>query len=135
MLNTCAQLFVDDLESKNLNYQSGTSKQGDSVVDFPYEGKIAKMVFSGDKGEYFSLYIVYDHVHEDKVAEVIYACKEFNAEYKWVTAYVDSDNDLMFHEDALLSESNAADEAFELLVRALKIMGEVKPKFMRAIYA
>ena len=103
--------------------------------EFPYEGKLAKMFFSGDKGEYFSLYIVYEHVPDDKLAEVIYACNEFNAEYKWVTAYVDSDNDLIFHEDALLSEDNAAEEAFELLVRALKIMEEVKPKFMRAIYA
>ena len=66
---------------------------------------------------------------------MIAACNEFNTQYKWATAYVDNDNDLVFHNDAILSVNDAADEAFELLVRVLKIMEEAKPKFMRAIYA
>ena len=135
MLNTCAEKFVENLKSKELNFSSGTNKNGDSVVEFPYKGKVAKMFFSGDDGQYFSLYVVYERVPEEKVSSAIFACNELNCRYKWVTFYVDSDNDVVLHDDAILSAESAAEEAFELLVRVLKIGDEVKPEIMRAIYA
>ncbi len=135
MLNTCADLFVKNLKEKNFNFECGTDKDGDSVVEFPYQGKVAKMFFTGDEGQYLSMYLVYERVAEEKTTDVILACNDFNVKYKWVTAYVDSDNDLVFHDDAILAPENAADEAFELMVRMLKIVEDVKPEFMRAIYA
>ncbi|MBE6943671.1 MAG: hypothetical protein E7453_05355 [Ruminococcaceae bacterium] len=134
MLNTCAQLFVDDLNSKDMNFGSGNN--GDvSFVEFPYQGKVAKLLFSGENGEYLSIYLVYERVPEEKFADMVLTCNEMNCMYKWVTFYVDSDSDLILHDDAILSVENAADEAFELLVRILKIGEEVKPKIMRTIYA
>lgn len=135
MLNTCASLFVETLKAKNLNFQSGTDRDGDSVVEFPYQGKVTKIFFSGDQGKYMSLYLVYERVPADKVADVIFTCNDLNCQYKWITFYVDKDNDVVFHDDAILSPSNAADEAFELLLRTLKIGDDVKPQIMRAIYA
>ena len=134
MLNTCATLFVEDLKSKKLNFHSGTNGNGDSVVEFPYEGKVAKIFFSGDQGKYMSIYLVFERVPADKVADVIFACNDLNCKYKWVTFYVDKDNDVILHDDAILTPSTAADEAFELLLRLIKIGDEVKPQIMRAIY-
>ena len=134
MLNTCATLFVEDLKSKKLNFHSGTNSHGDSVVEFPYEGKVAKIFFSGDQGKYMSIYLVFERVPADKVADVIFACNDLNCQYKWVTFYVDKDNDVILHDDAILTPSTAADEAFELLLRLIKIGDEVKPQIMRAIY-
>ena len=135
MLNTCAELLVNNLKEKNLNFQSGTDKDGDSVVEFPYQGKVTKMFFSGDDGKYLSMYMVYEHVPEDKLADVIFACNELNCQYKWVTFYVDKDNDVVLHDDALLSVDSASEEAFELLVRLVKIGEDIKPVIMKAIYA
>lgn len=135
MLNTCAQLFVDDLKAKNLNFNSGVDGDGDSVVEFPYQGKIAKMFFSGDDGCYFSLYVVYERVPENKLPDALLACNEMNCRFKWVTFYLDRDNDIVMHDDAILSPANAAEEAFELLVRILKIGDQVKPELMKIIYA
>ena len=134
-MNTCAELFVQNLKEKNLNFECGTDKDGDSVVEFPYKGKVAKLFFCGDEGQYLSIYVVFESVPEDKVADVIFVCNELNARYKWVTFYVDKDNDVVFHDDALLSPESAAEEAFELLVRILKIGDDVKPMIMKAIYA
>ena len=134
MLNTCATLFVEDLKSKNLKFHSGTNGNGDSVVEFPYEGKVAKIFFSGDQGKYMSIYLVFERVPADKVADVIFACNDLNCKYKWVTFYVDKDNDVVLHDDAILTPSTAAAEAFELLLRLIKIGDEVKPQIMRAIY-
>ena len=135
MLNTCAKLFTDLLDSKDLNYKSGVDKDGDSVVEFPYQGKVTKMFFSGEEGGYLSMYLVFERVPDDKVAEAIFVCNELNNRYKWVTFYVDKDNDVIFHDDAILSPANAAEEAFELLLRMIKIGDDVKPQIMRAIYA
>ncbi len=135
MLKRCAELFVENLKSKNLNFESGTNKSGDSVVEFPYQGKTARIFFGGDEGEYMSLYIVFENLPAEKRTDVILVCNDLNNQYKWVTAYVDKDNDVILHVDAILCAANAADEAFELLVRSLKLMDECKPQIMRAIYA
>lgn len=135
MLKTCAELLVQNLKSKNLNFECGTDRDGDSVVEFPFQGKVAKMFFCGDEGQYLSIYLVFERVPEEKLSDVIFTCNELNARYKWITFYVDRDNDVVFHDDAILSVENAADEAFELLLRILKIGDDVKPVIMKAIYA
>ena len=130
----CAQTFCDFLESKNLYFESFTDDEGDVIVKFPYEGKITKCIFSGDDGKYLSLYMLYENIPEEKLADLIFACNELNTKYKWVTFYVDGDRDLMLHDDALLSYDTAADEAFEMLVRMINISTEAKPVIMRALY-
>ena len=133
-MNAYAEKFVNNLKSKNLNFESGTDKDGDSIVEFPYKGKVAKMFFTGEDGKYFSLYMIYERIPEEKVPALIVTCNELNAEYKWITFYVDKDNDVILHDDAILSVDTADEEAFELLVRMLKIGDEVKPQIMRTIY-
>ena len=135
MLNACARLFTKKLDAQKLHYQSGTDKDGDSVVEFPYQGKSVRMFFSGKDGGYLSLYMIFERVPADKIPDVIFACNDLNAQYKWVTFYVDKDNDVVLHDDAILSVANAAEEAFELLIRMIKIGDDIKPQLMRAIYA
>lgn len=135
MLNACAELFTEFLKSKGLNYNAGTDSDGDSVVEFPYQGKVAKIFFTGDKGTYMSIYVVYERVPENKIPDVIFTCNELNCRYKWVTFYLDKDNDVVLHDDAILSLDNAADEAFELLVRILRIGDDVKQPIMHAIFS
>ena len=135
MLKPCAELFVELLKSRNLNFQSGTDKDGDSVVEFPYQGKVLKVFFCGNEGQYMSMYLVYERVPADKLTDLIFACNELNSQYKWVTFYVDRDNDIVLHDDAILSIENAAEEAFELLLRILKIGEDNKARIMRLIYA
>ncbi len=134
-MNACAELFTNLLRSKNLNFESGIDSDGDSVVEFPYQGKVAKIFFCGQNGEYLSLYLVYERAPDEKFADVLFVCNELNAQYKWVTFYLAKDNSIVLHDDAILSIESAADEAFELLVRILKIGDEVKPRLMKAIYA
>lgn len=133
-MSVCADLFKKNLESKNLRFSSNVMENGDDVVSFPYSGKEVRMFFSGDNGEYLSLYLVYENVPEDRIADAIFICNELNCKYKWVTYYVDGDRDVIIHDDAILSADTAADEAFELLARMVKISDEAKPVLMKAIY-
>lgn len=135
MLNVCAELFKNYLEERDLTCESGTTSNGDSVIEFPYQGKNYKLFFEGPNGCYLSLFLVFEHVPDEKIADVIFTCNDLNCDYKWITFYVDKENDIVLHDDAILTIDNAADEAFELLLRMLKISEDVKPKLMRAIYA
>ena len=134
-MKTCPEKFTQYLASKEYKYTSREDNDGDSIVMFPFKGKEAQCVFTGDDGEYFSIYMVFESVPEDKYANALIACNEVNCKYKWVTAYMDSDNDIMLHLDALLTPETAASEAMEMLVRFLDIAEKVKPVLMKAIYA
>lgn len=131
----CAERFIETLKAKNLNYATADTEKGDTVIDFPYRGKVTKCIFSGSEGQYFSMYLVYERIPKEKVADVIFLCNELNALYKWVTYYVDKDNDLVIHADAIVTAAVAADVCFELLVRTLQIVEDLKPRVMKTIYA
>ncbi|MBR5479668.1 MAG: YbjN domain-containing protein [Clostridia bacterium] len=135
MLNTCAQNLANLLQLKGLDFDTKIDNDGDSVVIFGYGGKRILGIFSGEDGTYFSLGIFYESIPEDKIPDVIFACNEINATYKWVKYYVDHDGDLMIKSDAILSTDDGGEEAFELLLRVIKISEDAKPIIMKTIYA
>ena len=134
-MKICAEKFINLLKERDFKFSSIVDDDGDVIVDFPYDGKIAKILFCGETGEYASFYLQYESVSAEKRLATIEACNEQNCRFKWVTFYVDKDNDLMLHVDALLSAEDAADEAFEMLVRMINIGKEAKNDLMKAIYA
>lgn len=133
-MKKCTQSFTDSLTEKELNFTVKNSETSE-IVDFPWQGRNLKCIFSGDDGEYLSLYYCLENVPEDKLADILIVCNELNSKYKWVKFYIDSDNDIMLEDDAILSYENAGNEAFELLIRMIDILKETKPVFMKAIYA
>lgn len=134
-MKRCAELLTEKLTEKDYKFTTRETDSGNSVVLFPNNGKEAQCFFSGDNGEYLSIYMIFESVPKDKYAHAIVACNDVNAQYKWVTAYIDKDNDIMLHLDALLSPDTAAEEAFEMLVRFFQITNDIKPVLMKAIYA
>lgn len=132
---TCAELFVNYLREKNYQFNVRESDRGDIIVDFPNQGKICRCFFSGDDGKYLSLYIVFENVPADKITDALFVCNELNCAYKWATFYIDGDNDIIIHDDAILSPETAAGETIELMIRLFNITDEAKPKLMKVIYA
>ncbi len=134
-MNICAELFKSLLDSKNCTSGVDELEDGTTVITFPYDGKTALCFFAGDQGQYFSLYLTYEEIPDDKIAELIFLANELNKEYKWVKFYVDDRKNFMLQDDAILTPETAADEAFELLVRLLNIGNDIKKAVMKAIYA
>ena len=131
----CAQNFINYLDSNNLRYNCRTDSDGDVIIDLPNKGLVAKCFFSGENGHYFSPYLVMERVPADKTVDVLFVCNELNCQYKWATFYIDGDNDVIVHDDAILDVESAASEALELLIRIFNIIDDAKPKIMKAIYA
>ena len=131
----CADMFAQYLKSKNFNFSTKDLENGETLIDFPYQGKLFRCFFSGENGKYLSLYLVYEKVPEDKFMDALLLCNQINTEYKWVTAFVNKNSDFVFHDDAILSLENAADESFELLARMISMSDGLKPSIMKMIYA
>ena len=134
-MQICAEIFTKSLDAKNLHYNVYDGRDGDTIVDFPYQGKVTKLIFSGTTTNYMSLYLVFERIPDEKFADAVFVCNELNARFKWATFYVDSDKDIVIHDDAILSVETAADETLELLVRLIRIGDDVKPIIMRTLYA
>lgn len=132
-MNTCASLFVDFLNAKDLSF--GTRELGDeSLVTFPYHGRNTIVVFGGDNGDHAQLITTVEAVPDEKYVDAVLACNQLNCTYRYVKFAVDKDNDVVVRADAILDESSAGEEAFELLVRNCQIIDEARPVIMKAIY-
>lgn len=131
----CAELFAQDLESKDLHFTVSQTDDGGDIIRFPYDNRMTTCIFKGDDGCYLSMYTVVERVPADKLPDMYAVCNAINARYKWLKFYVDEDNDLMVEDDAILSIESAAEESFELLMRRINIMNETKGEIMRVIYS
>ena len=130
-----AQLVIDYFTSKELQFETREIPDGGVVVHVPFKDLSINMIFNGEKGEYLSFYYQVASVPDEKLANLIVVCNKLNSTYKWLKFYVDDDKDIMAQDDAILTEENAGDETFELLFRGIKIVNDVKPIIMKAIYA
>lgn len=134
-MKRCTEGVIEFFKAKNLNFIPSRSDEKVDILDFPWEGRSLKCIFTGDDGEYLSLFYYLESAPEDKYADVLMVCNEMNAKYKWVKFYIDSDNDITLQDDAILNVNNAGDETLELIVRMIDILNNAKPIFMRAIYS
>ncbi len=130
-----AEMFKEFLDAKELASDVREFESGETIINFPYGKNAVRCIFSSENGEYVSLYLDFEPIPEDKFIDVLIVCNELNSKFKWVKFYVDSDKDLMLEDDAILTNENAAEEVFELLIRMIKISEEAKPIIMKAIYA
>ena len=132
-MNTCAELFIANLKSKDLSYE--VKETDDAViVAFPYRGRKTNLVFSGNDGRSVQLMTFIESVPEDKYMDVLLACNKANARFRFVKFAIDPDDDLMVFSDGLLDVNSAGDECLELLARTLYILKDAKPALMNAIF-
>lgn len=133
MFNT-AQNFIKELDERELTYQVHNEGDKDFVIlDFDRFNLVC--LFSGDNGEYFTIYTNYAKCEKDKALDVIIALNQLNGQYKWTKFYLDKDNDVIIDTDAIIDEETSGSECFELVARFVNIIQESNSVIMRAIYA
>ena len=131
----CAEMFVELLKSKELRYDVHEMDDGTCFVRFPYQGRVTTLMFSGDdNGVHVGLRTVFEKCPPEKVPDLLVICNSLNVQFRWLKFCIDNDNNIMVEDDAILNPETAGDECFELLVRTIQIMDEVKPTIMRGIF-
>ena len=83
LMTICPELFIDLLHQKDL-HAGVNERDGKVFVEFPYKGKVTRFVFSGDQGEYVSMFTIIENAPEDKIPAVLVTCNALNAKWKWL---------------------------------------------------
>lgn len=119
--------FCQRLDREKLIYTKDEEKK---KVTLSYNGdnfKSLKFVFLfDDDGE--SVAIRVWSIEEFTAAQLSDAyefCNRMNNDYRWLSFYIDSDNELTARVDAILSQPSVADECLELLRRTVRIVDKV----------
>lgn len=131
----CAEMFAEKLKAQNFKFDVRELNDGGICIVFPYKQKNTNFFFSGDdNGAHVALRTVYENCPADRISDMLVVCNTLNVKYRWLKFCIDTDNDIMVEDDAIVSPETAGDECMELLIRTVSIMDEVKPVIMRAIY-
>ena len=75
------------------------------------------------------------HVPENKTEQALRAINAANVNYRWLTFFLDKDNDIVSSGDQVLAPNVVGDTCYELLNRTLNICDEAYTSFMKAIWA
>ena len=75
------------------------------------------------------------HVPENKSDAALQAINGANVNYRWLTFFLDKDNDIVASGDQVLAPNVVGDTCHELLNRTLNICDEAYVSFMKAIWA
>ena len=75
------------------------------------------------------------HVPEAKTEAALTAINAANVNYRWLTFFLDKDNDIVASGDAIVVPDVVGANCHELLNRTLSITDEAYKSFMKAIWA
>ena len=74
-------------------------------------------------------------VPSDRMAHMLVAVNKCNEKFRYVKLVIDKDRDVNLEYDMPLKNENVGDIAVEMLVRIMKMMEEIYPVLMKAMYA
>ena len=107
---------------------------------------VIKIAYSGDNLKTIPIFVFFDKDGDPLVtlrcweicnfkyqeARGILTCNEMNSRYRWVTFYVDDDDDVIAQIDSYIDEENCGSVVLDLVRRMVNIIDETYPKFMKA---
>ena len=132
---TCAETFISTLKARELKFNTREFDDGTVMVAVPFDGRTTNVLFAADDdGKHVALRTMFESCPQDRIADVLLVCNSLNCQYRWLKFCIDSDNDIMVEDDAIVTPETAGDECFELVIRTANILKDVKPTIMRAIY-
>ncbi len=139
MLNTALR-FMSECDRVGLRYrESRDLEDGGSLVICGVEGKNNaryNVLFLFDPNQRaVSLRVpALLQFGPEKAAEMTGVCNENNGAYRWLKFFT-KDNRVWAQADAIITEDNADRVCMELMLRTMKIIDEVYPKYMRALWS
>lgn len=137
-MNSAAKSFCDYLEQRNVKYNTPRS----DVVSVGYAGNNCPSIrlnfIFGEDGrdvEIVSTGIVRIPKEDtDKLFSALMGCSALNSHYRWITFYVDDDNEVIARDDAVIEPHTTGEECYELLLREVGIIDKAYPEIMKVIW-
>jgi len=139
MLDTAAN-FIEEL--KRINWKYREPQQLDN-------GKVAVSCGINGKSSHYDMHFFFDEdnhsvcirvfqllrVPIDKKFQVMELINQLNSNYRWVKFYTNADDDVNVQTDAIINAENSGKITVELMARTYRVIDEIYPKFMHAIWS
>ena len=139
MLKT-VESFETEMKNVGLKYrQPVEGNNGDCVVNCGIKGKYTAyetvFIFSPDEHTISIQAINLLSIPIDRRFEILELINTLTGEYRWIKFCIDQENFLRIQLDAVVNPETCGKIAVELLLRTMKIIDDVYPKFMKAVWA
>lgn len=142
MIYKATKLIKEEMDRQGLKYSIEEFEDGSTLwVRFTINNGPSlqvKFISLDDKNDVaIRLFRIVENVEESKVEEMLKAVNECNCEYRYLKFILDDECDVNIEYDLALraEDTSVGAEACEILVRIVKIVDEVYPKFMKIIWS
>ena len=139
MLNT-AMRFMSECDRVGLKYRDSRDlEDGSSMVVCGVSGKNnarydVLFIFDKDQHTVSERVVGLVSFEEERDTAVRELVNELNGTYRWFKFYVKQPGRVSVQADAIISEDTADRICVELLIRTMKVIDEVYPKFMHVLW-
>ena len=132
---TNAEMFIATLEARGLKYTTNDLGNGGVAVGVMFDYIMTHVIFDGrDDGSHVAFRTRLEGCPADKMTDIIVLCNSLNEKYRWEKFYISSDGNIRVEDDAIVTPETAGEECFELLIRTVQIIKDVRPTIMKAMY-
>lgn len=144
MIYKATKLIKEEMERQGLKYSIEEFKDGSGstlLVRFTINNGPSlrvKFISLDDKNDVaIRLFRIVENVAESKINEMLKTVNECNCEYRYLKFILDEEHDVNIEYDLALraEDTSIGAEACEILVRIVRIVDEVYPKFMKIIWS
>ena len=142
MIYKATKLIKEEMDRQGLKYSIEEFEDGSTLwVRFTINNGPSlrvKFISLDDKNDVaIRLFRIVENVEESKVEEMLKAVNECNCEYRYLKFILDDECDVNIEYDLALraEDTSIGAEACEILVRIVRIVDEVYPKFMKIIWS
>lgn len=133
---TNAEMFIAELQAKDIKFMTREIDNGGVVVSIMFNYILTNVIFEGhDDGKHVAFRTQLEKCPEEKTIDVMAVLNSLNEQYRWEKFYISTEGDIRVEDDAIVTPETAGEECFELLLRTVSIIKDVKPMIMKVMYA
>ena len=134
-----AKNFIRELQSKDIKFDSKEIDGGKDWVMVRFTGKncptiTTQFFFDADGESVSAKCFTICQVPKDKRNAMLDAVNTMNVKYRWLSFYIDGDEEVTCNADSVLNAETSAEVCFNLLVRFITIVDEAYPELMKALW-
>ena len=130
-----AEMFLAELQAKEIKYMLRDLDNGGAVFGIMFDSILTSVIFEGnDEGKHVAFRTQIEKCPAEKTMDVLAVLNSLNEKYRWEKFYISSDGNIRVEDDAIVTPETAGEECFELLIRTVQIIKDVRPTIMKAMY-
>lgn len=89
------------------------------------------------KCDLFPVFIrtVISRTYDENIESIYAICSKLNSQYRWVSFYVDSDNDILASASTFLGSEEVYEGSHDLILKMFNIVDRAYPEIMKALWS